>query len=209
MSSGQPIWTRPVFAMLLRPSSAINFPECRWVRRALLFPIAILNKCLTGLRPVVSFISLGQPTVTPLFTPKSMPEMFPAEGQRIFRVCFIFLTAYSVQLDLTFGINTSSLVSVYIVEPDINVKSNVNNSNSTVVTEVWARSVSNGSIRLFFCSSMIWFVRVCSIIKKSPGIILPLFREVVTIVLETYKTAFDPALALKSLDQVWHLCLSI
>lgn len=46
----QRIWNWPVFAGLLRQSYAINFPECRWVWRPLLFPIMILNKRLTGLK---------------------------------------------------------------------------------------------------------------------------------------------------------------
>lgn len=65
--SRQPIWSQFMFAMLLRHSWA-NFPECCWVWRPLPFPIVILNKCLTGPGPVVSFISLGWLTVTPLFT---------------------------------------------------------------------------------------------------------------------------------------------
>lgn len=55
---------------------------------------------------------------------RCQPVMSPAQDRRIFRFFFFFTTTYSVQLDLTFGINTSSLVSVYIVETEITVKSN-------------------------------------------------------------------------------------
>lgn len=51
--------------------AVLSYQLCRWVRRPR-FPITILNKRLTELMPVVRVISLGQLTVTPLFTPKSM-----------------------------------------------------------------------------------------------------------------------------------------
>lgn len=121
--------SRSETGLICQASEAVlSDQECHWVWRPLLFPIMILNKRLTGLRPVVSFISLGQLTVTPLFTPKwmSASDVSSSRTQELFIFFYVFIylfifTTYSVQLDLTFGINTNSLVSV-IVETNIIVK---------------------------------------------------------------------------------------
>lgn len=118
----------PLFARILRQSSAINLPECHWVWRPLPFPITILNKRLTKCRPVVSFISLGQLTVTPLFSPMSVSARDASSSRAVFLLLFLFQDSHcfcyhSLGLDLTFGISTNSRVSVFIVETDIIVKS--------------------------------------------------------------------------------------
>lgn len=84
----QLIFKRPVFATYLGQSSA-NFLECRWLWRPLLFPIMTLNKHLTGLRPLVSYIHFSQLTVTSLFTLKSVSAS-DVSSSRTQRFSFIF-----------------------------------------------------------------------------------------------------------------------
>lgn len=104
----------------------------------------------SGLRPVVNFISLGWPTVTPLFT----TDVSTSGTWAFFWVLF---TTNLVQLALTcyqhqqFSTNTQRGDKLIF-------KSNISNSSATVVTEILTNSCENLYLQIIITCLMVYFL---------------------------------------------------
>lgn len=149
-------------ARTLKQSPA-NFPECRWVWRPPSVSITILNKHLTGLRPVVTFVSLGQMTATSLLTVKSMSVSNVSSCGRSF-ISFLFLFYFSLRTKLSSIWPLRSTPIVYDDKNHFKIKLD--------------RSALNKQLRFLCCA--VWFEASVSrfFIRQSHDITFPLFRKV-------------------------------
>lgn len=151
-------------ARTLKQSPA-NFPECRWVWRPPSVSITILNKHLTGLRPVLGFVSLGQMTATSLLTVKSMSvSNISSCGRSFISFLFFILFYFSLRTQLSSIWPLRSTPLVYDNKNHFRIKLDRSDRNKQLSFLCGAVSFEASVSRLF--------------IRHSHDITFPLFRKV-------------------------------